>query len=211
MHSKYNLSNFCNVITMLRKEKMWTQTKFAEILGVSPQSVSKWECGVGYPDVTLFPVIADALNVPIGVLFGESSNPVIRYSADKEEVLFDICGNINVSLGNICRVEFIEEASERGIVKVQGDMVFRHYFDVETNNDTVFVNIKNPVGSETHWKEYDRLGFTGENVVQIFTGCAKDTVNIKVINYLDLEVTSKENGKGRYEVRCCKEENKRKN
>ena len=189
---------------MLRKEKMWTQTKFAEILGVSPQSVSKWECGVGYPDVTLFPIIADALNVPIGVLFGESSNSVIRYSADKEVVLFDICGNINVSLGNICCVEFIEEASERGIVKVQGDMVFRHYYDVETNNDTVFVNIKNPGGSETHWKEYDRLGFTGENVVQIFTGCAKDTVNIKVINYLDLEVVSKENRQGRYEVRCCK-------
>ena len=204
MCSRYNLSNFCNVITMLRKENMWTQTKFAELLGVSPQSVSKWECGVGYPDVTLFPVIADTLNVPIGVLFGETLKPVNRYSSDKEEFPFDICGNINVSLGNICRVEFIEETCENGIVKVQGDKVFRHYFDIETNNDTLFVSIKNPGGSDTYWKEYDRLGFTGENMVRIYTGCAKDTVNIKVINYLDLEVTSKENGKGRYEVQCRK-------
>lgn len=55
----YRLNEFCNIIAFLRKEKSMTQTALAEKLGISPQSVSKWECGIGYPDVTLFPVIAE--------------------------------------------------------------------------------------------------------------------------------------------------------
>ena len=42
----YNLNQFCNIIASLRKKKGWTQTVFAEKLGISPQSISKWERGV---------------------------------------------------------------------------------------------------------------------------------------------------------------------
>lgn len=42
----YDLNAFCNIIASLRKAKGWTQSCLAEKLGVSPQSVSKWECGV---------------------------------------------------------------------------------------------------------------------------------------------------------------------
>ena len=55
----YHLNQFCNIITTLRRKRGWTQTMLADMIGIAPQSVSKWECGVGYPDVTLFPVIAD--------------------------------------------------------------------------------------------------------------------------------------------------------
>lgn len=56
----YNINNFCNIIADLRKERGWTQNMLAEKLDISPQSISKWECGVGLPDVTMFPVIAEA-------------------------------------------------------------------------------------------------------------------------------------------------------
>ncbi len=45
-------------IRMLRKNKDITQEKLAEILSVSPQSVSKWENGISVPDVELLPIIA---------------------------------------------------------------------------------------------------------------------------------------------------------
>ena len=204
--SKYNLNNFCNVIAKLRKERMWTQSVLAEKIGVSPQSVSKWECGIGYPDVTLFPVIAEAFVVPIGVLFGECSDSAEEQENEKNELRFRRCSNIKVLIGNVCRIEFIEETETNGIVKFTGDTVFKQYFSVEENKDTLFVNIKNPSGSATHWNGYDRCGFEDENVVQIFTGFAKDTSNIEVINFLDLKVISRENEKGNYEVRCCKME-----
>ena len=46
-------------IKKYRKERELTQDALASALGVSPQSISKWECGDGYPDITLLPSIAN--------------------------------------------------------------------------------------------------------------------------------------------------------
>lgn len=54
----------------LRREGELTQEKLAEILGVVPQAVSKWERGEGLPDITLVPAIAAALGVTTDALFG---------------------------------------------------------------------------------------------------------------------------------------------
>lgn len=81
----YGLDNFCNTLLRLRKERGWTQTELAERIGIAPQSVSKWECAIGYPDVTLFPVIAEVFSVPIGVLFGEEwVEPDRRFGMERE-------------------------------------------------------------------------------------------------------------------------------
>ena len=54
----------------LRKGKDLTQEEAAEILGVSPQSVSKWERGETLPDITLLPVLANLFKVSIDELVG---------------------------------------------------------------------------------------------------------------------------------------------
>ncbi len=66
-----NMENFKNIIAEERKKAGLTQEVFASKLGITPQAVSKWENGIGYPDVTLFPVIAEALDIPIERLFGQ--------------------------------------------------------------------------------------------------------------------------------------------
>lgn len=38
--------NFANNLRLLRQKKQYTQEQVAEKLGVSVQSVSRWECGV---------------------------------------------------------------------------------------------------------------------------------------------------------------------
>ena len=99
----YHLNQFCNIITALRKERGWTQTNLADRIGIAPQSVSKWECGVGYPDVTLFPVIADLFGVPIGVLFGEETA-----SAKEKKAMNDpIVSNPHVP-GKTCVLETLK-------------------------------------------------------------------------------------------------------
>lgn len=57
-------------IRKLRKNKNLTQEKFAEALGVSFQSVSRWENCITYPDVELIPMIARYFSVKIDELFG---------------------------------------------------------------------------------------------------------------------------------------------
>ena len=60
--------NIAKVITDKRKEKGITQEQLAEYIGVTKASVSKWETGQSYPDVTLLPLLAAYFNISIDML-----------------------------------------------------------------------------------------------------------------------------------------------
>lgn len=57
-------------LQLLRKEKGLTQEALAEVFGVTPQSVSKWELGLSCPDIMLLPEIAEYYHVSIDELMG---------------------------------------------------------------------------------------------------------------------------------------------
>ncbi len=57
-------------IAELRKQKGMGQQDLADVLGVSFQSVSKWETGITMPDITLLPDIAEYFNVSVDELLG---------------------------------------------------------------------------------------------------------------------------------------------
>lgn len=57
-------------IKKMRKEREITQEEFAEVLGVSCQSVSRWENGTCYPDMELIPTIAGFFAVSVDKLLG---------------------------------------------------------------------------------------------------------------------------------------------
>ena len=59
-------------IRVYRKKKDLTQEEFAEMLGVTYQSVSRWENGNTYPDIELLPVIANILKITMDELMGMS-------------------------------------------------------------------------------------------------------------------------------------------
>ena len=54
----------------LRKEKELTQETLAEFLGVSFQTISKWERGETYPDITTLPIISRFFDISIDDLLG---------------------------------------------------------------------------------------------------------------------------------------------
>ena len=58
-----------NKIKQLRFKSGLTQEQLAGKLGVSPQSVSKWETSITMPDITLLPIIAGEFGVTIDELF----------------------------------------------------------------------------------------------------------------------------------------------
>ena len=63
-----NQEDIGKFIASLRKEKSLTQEKFAEILGVSNRSISRWENGHNMPDLSLLKIISDELDVSISEL-----------------------------------------------------------------------------------------------------------------------------------------------
>jgi len=50
-------------IAELRKKKGYTQEEFSDMLGVSPQAVSKWENDLSCPDIMLIPQIASIFKI----------------------------------------------------------------------------------------------------------------------------------------------------
>ena len=57
-------------IAVLRKKKGMTQEQLATVLGVTNQSVSKWESGQCCPDIGLLPRLAEYFGVSMDELFG---------------------------------------------------------------------------------------------------------------------------------------------
>ena len=64
----------------LRTLKNMTQEQAAEYLGVSTQSVSRWECGNTLPDVLMLPKIAKLYCVTIDELYKEASAAYENYA-----------------------------------------------------------------------------------------------------------------------------------
>lgn len=66
------------IATLRKEEKKMTQEQFAEKLGVSNRSVSRWENGKTMPDLSMLPVISEELGVSVSELLnGERSVPEI--------------------------------------------------------------------------------------------------------------------------------------
>lgn len=60
-----------------RKSKNLTQVQLAEIIGVSEKTISKWECGKGFPDTSLILPLCNALDI--------SANELLSGQVLKEE------------------------------------------------------------------------------------------------------------------------------
>lgn len=62
--------NLSVILVKKRKEKGITQDQLASYIGVSKASVSKWETGQSYPDITFLPQLAAYFNVSVDELIG---------------------------------------------------------------------------------------------------------------------------------------------
>ena len=71
-------------IKRLRLEKGLTQETLSEFLGVTSQSVSNWERGESYPDITILPEIAGFFKVSVDDLLG------INRAEDEAEIIREL-------------------------------------------------------------------------------------------------------------------------
>ena len=76
--------SFSENLKRLRKEHHLSQEELSELLDVSRQAVSKWEQGMGYPEVETLLLLAEKLNVSLDALM--SSEVSQKSAADREGV-----------------------------------------------------------------------------------------------------------------------------
>ena len=80
-----NHTKTSELIANARKEHGYTQKQLAEILHISDRTVSKWERGAGFPDVSLLEPLAQALNLSISeIVIGEKSDGTTHAMSDDE-------------------------------------------------------------------------------------------------------------------------------
>lgn len=89
--------NINTQITKLRKKMNITQEELARAVGVTNQSVSKWESGICCPDIQLLPVLAKFFGVTIDELMGVSTAP--------EVTLQSVCDEIKALFGTVSEDE----------------------------------------------------------------------------------------------------------
>ncbi len=78
-------------IAKLRKKNGYTQLSLAQKLGITDKAVSRWEKGLGYPDVSLFPILSELFGVTIDhLMLGERKGIAIAGS-----LILDIVNNID--------------------------------------------------------------------------------------------------------------------
>lgn len=90
------------LISKLRKERNMTQKDVAECLCVSPQAVSKWERGIGCPDVSFLPALSELFGVAMERLLAGDLNPAVTDGGNMKRIKFYVCpdcGNILTATG----------------------------------------------------------------------------------------------------------------
>lgn len=89
-------------IRLLREKVGCTQAQLAQKLCVSDKTVSKWETGKGYPDISLLEPLAEALNVSITELLSGNlitNNNVSANMLRSKFYVCPVCGNVIHSVG----------------------------------------------------------------------------------------------------------------
>ena len=156
-----DLSKTGNLLLKLRQEKGMTQQMVAEKLGISPKTVSKWETGRGFPDVSLISALSEMFMVDISKLL-EGEIPKIRQDGGNvKRTKFYVCGecgNLITSLGD-AEIICCGRKLLPSVAKAADD---EHHLNVEKIEDDYYISFSHPMKKEHYisfvsYVRFDRL------------------------------------------------------
>lgn len=129
------------IIKKLRVENNITQDTLATAIGVTPQAISRWESGGGYPDIELLPMLAD--------FFSVSTDELLGYKlSEREQELSDIKKEMEC-LAEIGSVEAQVAYARNAYARYPNDYEIRYNLAVclylvweETHDEALFKEIE---------------------------------------------------------------------
>ena len=121
-----------------------TQLQLAEKLGVSDKTISKWETGKGYPDITLLEPIAEAFQVSVTELISGNTIQNANVSANMMRSKFyvcPVCGNVIHSMG-----EAVIQCHGIVLSALEAEPADEHHkISVEVVEDEYYVTVDHPM------------------------------------------------------------------
>ncbi len=73
-----------------RKAKNYTQKQLSEILAISDKTISKWECGKGFPEVSLLLPLCNELDITVNELLSANRLSDDNYKQKAEENIMNL-------------------------------------------------------------------------------------------------------------------------
>ncbi|MEG0656883.1 helix-turn-helix domain-containing protein [Anaerorhabdus sp.] len=92
------------LIFSLRKEKEMTQKELADAMNISDRTISKWERGIGCPDISLLQELSDILGVNIEKILIGDLVPNQNDKGNMKKINFyicPICGSVQFGTGEV--------------------------------------------------------------------------------------------------------------
>lgn len=150
------------LIYTLRKEKGLTQRLLAEAIGVSDKAVSKWERGMGSPDLSLLPGLASYLSVTLEDLLSGEIDLNESVGGNMKKLKFyicDVCGNIVTATGEAMVTCCGKKLTASEAVKAEED----EKLSVELIENDYFISSQHPM-TKDHYITFTAV-LTGDSIL----------------------------------------------
>lgn len=107
-----------NKIKLLRQKIGATQEQLGERIGVSAQSISKWETGVTMPDITLLPILSSEFGVTIDELFDLTTDQKLQRIENRLDIEENLSDDVFLEYENILKNQLEESEDKRKILSL---------------------------------------------------------------------------------------------
>jgi len=155
------------VIKELREKNNLTQLELSEKLHVSDKTISKWETGRGYPDISLLEPIAAVFGISITELISGNAISNTNVSANMLRTQFyvcPVCGNVVTSTGELAinchgiqlKPELAEAEDEN------------HSIQIEKIEDEYFVHVDHEMTKSHYISFIAALSSDGIQIVKLY-------------------------------------------
>lgn len=137
------------IIKALREKSGFTQAQLAEKLNVSDKTISKWETGKGYPDITLLESISEIFGISITELLSGTAVQNRNVSGNMLRSKFYVCpvcgngihstGEVVISCHGITLMPLIADTADE-----------QHAIQVEIVEDEYYIRVNHEM-SKRHY------------------------------------------------------------
>lgn len=137
-----------DLIAKIRKEKQMTQKEIADKLNISDKTVSKWERGLGCPDVSLLNELAAILEVNVKEILSGEFNLNETNGGNMKKIKFYVCPECGNKITSSNEVSL--SCCGRNLTELipSKDIDMEHELKVETVDNELYVYMEHEMSKE---------------------------------------------------------------
>lgn len=165
-----------NLIRMLRSERNMTQKQLADIMNISDKTVSKWERGLGLPDISLISELSNLLEIDTQNLLVGDMTPNDFVGGNMKNTKYfvcPICHNITLCTGkaevSCCGKKLTAQAMKKAKESEE--------LSAQVIEDDWYITSVHPM-TKTHYISF--VAFTTGDRIQIIKQYPEWNLNVRI-------------------------------